>query len=87
MEFNWYLSPNVMHYERQVYTSLDFLGDIGGLFDALCAICKIILALIAYLMRSGPQSFIIKRLFKRERESRSSDFETDSIKKHMEVLG
>ena len=29
------LSPNRQMYKRAIYTFFDWLGDIGGLFDAL----------------------------------------------------
>ena len=36
-EIRFGLSSDVHYYNRQIYTFLDLLGDIGGLFDALRA--------------------------------------------------
>lgn len=35
------LSPDLMLWERQTYSLLDFLGDLGGLYDALFLIVKV----------------------------------------------
>ena len=32
------MDTDVTYYNRQIYTVLDLLGDIGGLFDALRAL-------------------------------------------------
>ena len=51
--------------ERSVYTALDLLGDVGGLFDALKSICSAVLFVLFYATRAGPHNYIIKRLFKK----------------------
>ena len=38
------LSADKLVVNRQTYSLLDWLGDLGGLFDALCIICGNILA-------------------------------------------
>ena len=65
-------SSETMYYERAVYTVLDFLGDIGGLLDALCAIAKLFLIAFSYMVDIGPSSFIVGKLFKQ-----SSSFQTN----------
>ena len=35
------VSPDLMLWERQTYSLLDFLGDLGGLYDALFLIVKV----------------------------------------------
>jgi len=37
--FELSISPDKMVINRQTYSLLDWLGDLGGLFDALCIIC------------------------------------------------
>ena len=69
MEFYYTWSPEVVNYERSIYTSLDLLGDMGGLFDALCAAGKILLFFISYITKDGPYIYILSRLFKRGRSS------------------
>ena len=39
------LNREVIHHKRSVYTFLDLLGDLGGLFDALIGIMSYIVAL------------------------------------------
>ena len=34
--------------KREVFTSLDFLGDIGGVFDGLCLIGSIFIRVMSY---------------------------------------
>ena len=52
-----------MH-KRSIYTVLDLLGDIGGLFDALKAIFSIFLS-INFAMRGNPiEEFLLELIFK-----------------------
>lgn len=48
------------HYSRTIYNSLDFLGDVGGLLDALKLIAA---ALVALLNPSSLFSELTARLF------------------------
>ena len=53
-------SPDQIVYERAVYTFLDFLGDVGGLLDAL----KLIGASLISLIYGGSLStFLLSQLF------------------------
>ena len=61
---SFFQAADTMMYERSVYTILDFLGDIGGLFDALGYISKLILFAFSVIFNNGPSSFIVARLFK-----------------------
>ena len=70
IEFSYFLSPDTKHYERSVYTVLDFLGDIGGLFDALRLIAEIFIYAVSFLTNDGPHNYILKRLFKRNNSTR-----------------
>ena len=38
------LSPDVRKWERSTYSLLDWLGDLGGLYDALKYICSFIIS-------------------------------------------
>ena len=49
-----------MEYSRAVYTILDFLGDIGGLYGALEPIC---IWIIGYFMKNGIETFLMSDLF------------------------
>ena len=39
-------NPDITYYERSIYHMLDFLGDIGGLSDALYIIAAVFTGLI-----------------------------------------
>ena len=41
------IDSDVTSFERKTYSSLDWLGDIGGLFDAMRIIGQVIVAPIA----------------------------------------
>ena len=58
-------SDRIQFDERSIYNTLDMLGDIGGLFDALCVICTVFLFLLSLITKSGPHNYIIKRVFKK----------------------
>ena len=60
-----------MYYERQVYTGLDFLGDVGGLYDALCAIARIFLFIISFLTNSSLHDYLLPMLYKRDNQSQN----------------
>ena len=40
----------MFHHDRAVYTSLDLLGDVGGLFDALKGIASLFVSLYFYIV-------------------------------------
>ena len=37
------LAPEKLSNTRSIYSALDFLGDVGGLFDMLCIVAKLTL--------------------------------------------
>ena len=42
------MSLNKKNYFRRVYSGLDFISDMGGLFSAIAPICKILLIIFNY---------------------------------------
>jgi len=44
------ISSDILKHHRSVYSVLDWLGDIGGLFDALSLICRVLLSSLTTLM-------------------------------------
>jgi len=52
------ISPDIVHHHRSVYSVLDWLGDVGGLFDALTIIARVLLSSLTTL-------FFKLRLFNR----------------------
>ena len=62
------MSSNVEIHNRQIYSILDLLGDIGGLFDALKAIASIFLSIIFTLTGNPIEEFLISLVYKRDDE-------------------
>jgi len=52
------ISPDIVNHTRSVYSVLDWLGDVGGLFDALNLIARVLLSSLTTL-------FLKLRLFNR----------------------
>ena len=47
----WFeISPDIVHHHRTVYSVLDWLGDVGGLFDALTLIARVLLSTLTTLI-------------------------------------
>ena len=47
-----FIKPNVTVHKRSIYTILDWLGDIGGLLDALICVAKISLGFYSLVFGS-----------------------------------
>ena len=57
---------NYQFYNRSIYTFFDMLGDIGGLFDALCYLSTMISFSVSMCTVSGQDRFIVSNIFQRE---------------------
>ena len=55
------LSQNLDQWNRQTYSTLDFIGDLGGLFDGLRYVCMV---MIAPFTRFGMQQLLLTTIFK-----------------------
>ena len=64
------MSSDVEIHNRQIYSTLDLLGDIGGLFDALKAIASIFLSIIFALTGNPIEEFLVSLVFKREEKGK-----------------
>ena len=62
--FTFNISPDTFSHERSVYTVLDWLGDVGGLRDALKLIVS---ALVAICSNGNLSSFLISKLFYKQK--------------------
>ena len=58
-----------MHHNRSIYTFLDLLGDIGGLFDALKGILSVVITLYFYIFGDPLDSYLLKALFLKNPET------------------
>ena len=56
------VSLNLTSYYRRVYSILDLLSDVGGLFGAISPLC---LAITGFFQYYGPYQFVMADLFKR----------------------
>ena len=72
------MSLNQNLYFRKVYTSLDFLAEIGGLFNALKGICLLIVGFLNYF---GSFQFVMAdNLYYRSGRVYKNDIQWNSLK-------
>lgn len=60
------MSPDVINYKRSIYSTLDFLGDLGGLYDALDFLCRLTIAIYSLIVGNELENYLLKALFKRK---------------------
>ena len=65
-------SQQVTHHTRSIYSFLDFLGDVGGLFDMLRLVIQVLLQLLVTVSGSGLDAFLLESIFKESRGQKSS---------------
>ena len=82
------LDSDVTFYKRSIYTTLDLLGDIGGLFDALKGISSFIVAFYFNIFGDPIQSYLLTALFLRnpKEESNRRTERLSSAKQKLEYL-
>ena len=71
MRLEFETSPDDINHTRSVYTTLDLLGDVGGLLDMCVLIAKILWSIIYTISGSEINHYLITRLF--FRNSRNND--------------
>ena len=59
------LNKDVLHFKRSIYTSLDLLGDVGGLFDALKGISSMLVAFYFSIFGNPMHDYLLGALFLR----------------------
>ena len=57
------LHSDVLHHNRSIYNSLDLLGDVGGLFDALKGIGSFLIAIYFRVFGNPIHSYLLRKLF------------------------
>ena len=60
------LVEDVHYHNRSIYTSLDLLGDVGGLFDALKGISSFLVTIYFSIFGNPVHSYLFKTLFLRD---------------------
>ena len=76
-------SQNVNH-TRAIYSALDFLSDVGGLYDMLKIVAEVLLALWSLIGGCGLDAYLLNSIFKESSEP-SSDT-TNEIKSRRPFL-
>ena len=62
-ELKFGLSSDVSYYNRQIYTGLDLLGDIGGLYDALKSFGVIFIIAYDFIFGSVFEQHLLSKVF------------------------
>ena len=57
------MSLNTVSHNRSVYSILDFLGDVGGLYSILMNIGSLAILVPSFLFGSLMDKFLAKRIF------------------------
>ena len=60
------MSLNTVLYTRSIYSVLDFLGDVGGLYSILMSLCQIIVGIPTFLFGSKLQKFLADKIFEKK---------------------
>ena len=64
----------MIHHKRSVYTFLEFLGDLGGLFGVLAGIMSYIVAIYFKIFGEPIQEYLLKSLFMKNDTVDTADF-------------
>ena len=64
MSLEFEMNTDYISHVRHVYSFLDFLGDVGGLFDMLKIVGEVLVSGVTLLAGSGLNRFIIASMFK-----------------------
>ena len=67
------MSPDRNVYKRKVYTCLDWLGDVGGLFDALHIIGSFLVFIKTLVRGNLFEMFILHKLYKMDTKDLTGD--------------
>ena len=65
----FYYSLDFFEHQRQIYSPLDFLGDVGGLADALLSIGAIAISILQFLFGNPLTEYMIKKIFEIDNSS------------------
>ena len=58
-----------MNHTRSIYSALDFLGDIGGLYDMLKIVAEVLLSIWSLIAGCGFDAFLLESIFKESTDS------------------
>ena len=78
------MSPENSYHSRTIYNALDFLGDIGGLADALRYIGQLLIWLIS---GNNVSQYLILNIFRKDRSKDKLTFsDKTNIRKTINVI-
>ena len=66
-------SPEKLNNTRSIYNFLDFLGDVGGLFDMLCIVANILLSTSTFIFGSGLNQYLVTNIFRVDNSAAGED--------------
>ena len=58
------MSPDVVEHEREIYGSLAFIGDMGGVFSGLVSLMSALLTFLSMFMINHRDLAVIKEIFR-----------------------
>ena len=70
----------MIEHRRSIYTFLDFLGDLGGLFGVLVGIMSYIVAIYFKIFGEPIQEYLLKSLFTKNENVGSADITSKRIR-------
>ena len=73
------MSMDLATVDREVYTALDWVGDLGGLFDGMKLIFSLVLAILTY---KNYDTYMVAKLF----QLRSNEAEQGGGKKENKLI-
>ena len=67
------LERDIAIHNRSIYTALDLLGDVGGLFDALKGISTVVVAIYFQIFGSPIEEYLLKSMYLRNKKQSNSN--------------
>ena len=68
----FFYNLDFIEHQRQIYSPLDFLGDVGGLADALMAIGSIVITIMQLVFGNPLTKYMIQSIFERDNSCESA---------------
>ena len=75
------MSKDTKEYSREVYNLLDFIGDLGGLFDGLYYLFSFVLGIFSFFGRNEMMAFVVSKLFFVNRSGKAGKNSIDDVRK------
>ena len=72
------LHPDIVKINRSIYSALDWLGDVGGLYDGLFGLFSIVISLYRRVKGSPLDIFLVTSLSKRDKGRANQQGSTES---------